>query len=112
MLVGTWDRVRKFRAAARIEDGPATSGVFAHFERDGGAWELVGLDQTAAPAFATEDGGLVAAVREGEDAPVWVVTGTDIEAVREAVDLLSEPALRNHYALAFDGAGPVALPVQ
>jgi hypothetical protein len=112
MLIGTWDRVRRFRAAAQIEEGPATSGVFARFERSGGGWALVGLDQTGAPAFEAEDGGLVAAVREGEDAPIWVVTGTDVDAVRGAVGLLSESDLRDRYAVASGDTTPVALPVQ
>jgi hypothetical protein len=113
LLVGTWDRVRRDRAAAQIEAGPATSGVFARFERSGSGWALVALDHTASPtAHVDENGGLVAAVRHGDDPPTWVVTGTDAGAVREAVELLSESSLRDHYAVAFDGANRVAVPTQ
>ncbi len=111
LLVGTWDQVRRDRAAAQIEDGPATSGVFARFERSRGGWRLVALDQSGGPAFAVaEGGGLVAAVRNGEDPPTWVATGTDPAAVRAAVELLDEETLRDHYALAVNGAESVAVP--
>lgn len=111
LLVGTWDRVRRDRAAAQIEAGPATSGVFARFDRSGSGWTLVALDQTASPSLNLDEGGLVAAVREGDDPPTWVATGTDASAVREAVQILRESALRDHYAVVVGGTNPVPVPV-
>ncbi|HEY3192549.1 MAG TPA: hypothetical protein VGJ61_07180, partial [Solirubrobacterales bacterium] len=57
-------------------------------------------------------GGLVAALRPGDGAPVWVVTGTDSKGVAAAANLLG-PALRDHYAVATQpGAGAIGVPVQ
>jgi hypothetical protein len=112
LLVGPWGRLRRDPAAAQIEGGPATSGVFAEFEpaADRG-WSLVGLDERArvATRFGA-DAGLVAAVRNGEDPPTWLATGGDAAAVRAAVGLLDERDLTGRYAVARDGGSTVALP--
>ena len=49
--------------------------------------------------------GLVAAVREGEEQPTWVVTGTDEAGVEAAVELLDAESLRDHYAVASTAGG-------
>ena len=111
LIVGTWDVVRRDRAAVQLEDGPATSGVFAQFEPEGSGWSLVTLDQTANPVQEVDEGGsLVAAVRDGDSPATWVATGTDPAAVRAAVELLDEATLRDRYAVALDGTEPLAVP--
>ena len=49
------------------------------------------------------DAGLVAAVRDGEDQPTWVVTGTDDAATAAAASLLGPGELEDRYAVAVSG---------
>ena len=113
VLVGPWERMRDDEAAAQIERGPQSSGVFADFEAAGEGWRLVGLDQAGAPALGLAAGsGLVAATRRGSGPPVWVVTGVDTQGVAEAIELLDSDDLADHYAVAAaPESDPVALPV-
>jgi Domain of unknown function (DUF4430) len=113
VLVGPWDALRDDVAAGQLDDGPATSGVFARFERTAGeGFELVVLDERAQPARELGRGsGLVAALRDEESPPTWIVTGTDERGVEAAVELLDSDDLSNRYSVATgpDDA-PVALP--
>jgi len=113
VVVGTWDEVQADSAASLIAQGPATSGVFADFElaADGG-YELVALDAAGETVRGLGEGwGLVAAAREGEQQPTWVVTGTDEAGVDAAVELLDTDSLRDHYAVAATEGLEVPLPV-
>lgn len=113
VLVGPWSRLRQDPAAAQIEKGPQTSGVFADFEAGDGRYVLWGLDETGERAHAFGAGaGLVAATRRGEGPPLWIVTGTSRRGLLAASRSLSEDALRNRYAVAVEGAGETALPLQ
>ena len=88
------------------------SGVFARFV--GTKKPLLELlNQQGQPAGSIgKGGGLIAALREGDGPPTWVVTGTDEKGVAAAANLLG-PALRHHYAVATQpGAGPIGVPVQ
>ncbi len=112
VLVGPWARVRADPVAAQIESGPQTSGVFAGFERRGGAYRLSGLDEGGEEARAFgPDAGLVAATRRFGAPPVWIVSGTSPAGVRAAADLLGVPALRDRYAVAVEGGAQAPLPV-
>ena len=112
VLVGPWAQVRSDPAAAQIERGPQTSGVFAEFHREAGAYRLGGLDEAGDAAADFGPGaGLVAATRRYEDPPVWVVTGTAEEGVRAAAGLLDANDLRDHYALVVDGGKETPLPL-
>jgi hypothetical protein len=112
LLVGPWAQVGDDPAAAELDGGPQRSGVFARFERAGEGYALVGLDQRAQPAVAYRRGaGIVAAVRDGEDPPTWLVTGTDPAGVRAAARLLDPDQLEDRYALLTSGAGVTPLPV-
>ena len=54
----------------------------------------------------------MAATRQGEDAPVWVVTGTDAAGVAPRQPKPSmQLTLRDHFAVAVAAAGVVPLPV-
>lgn len=111
LLVGPWDRVRSDPAAAQLDDGPATSGVFARFETKGGGWNLIALDQRAHEVQALgAGGGLVAGVRLGEDPATWLITGTDAAGVEAAAGLLDPEDLEQRYAVAIDSGSAVALP--
>lgn len=113
VLVGPWARVRNDPAAAQVERGPQTSGVFADFHREGSGYRLVGLNEAgdAAVDFGP-DSGLVAATRRYEEPPVWIVTGASGAGVRAAADLLDANDLRDHYAVATDGGKETPLPVR
>jgi len=113
VLVGPWARVRDDPAAAQLERGPQTSGVFADFRREGAGYRLAGLDEAgdAAVTFGP-DGGLVAATRRYEEPPVWVVTGSSGAGVRAAAGLLDAGDLRDHYAVAVDGSKETPLPLR
>jgi hypothetical protein len=115
VVVGPWEAVREDAAAAQIEDGPAASGVFGDFETDpAGGYELVALDPHGREVDRLGEGaGLVAALRDGEEQPTWVVTGTDEGGVDAAVGLLDEDSLRDRYAVAVESGGEeVALPAR
>ena len=109
VLVGPWSAVRRDPAATQIDDGPATSGVFARFD---GASVLLALDVEANTSSRLGEGaGLVAAVRDGEDPPTWVVTGVDAPGVRAAAAALGEPALEDRYAVVTAADSDETLPV-
>src|SRR4029077_4606667 len=112
VVVGTWSAVRANPTAALLADGPESSGVFAQFV--GTKKPLLELlNQQGQPAGSVgKGGGLIAALRESDGPPTWVVTGTDDKGVAAAASLLG-PALRNHYAVATQpGAGAIGVPVQ
>jgi hypothetical protein len=108
LLVGTWAELRHDEAAAQIDRGPQTSGVFARFEPGG----LVGLDAEAEPAGEPDPGaGLVAALRLGERPVTWVVTGAEPAAVEEAAAALDGDSLADRYAIAVADDEAQPLPV-
>jgi hypothetical protein len=110
VLVGTWEALKGDAAVSQLEKGPGASGVYASFERCGASTGLVVDDDHGRPARRLADGGLVAAVREGEDQPTWVVTGTDADAVTAAAGLLGPDDLRDRYAVAVSGGEAIAAP--
>jgi len=111
VLVGPWKRIHADPVAHVLGDPPSESGVFARLVSTKRTLLDV-LNQQGQPAGSIgKGGGLIAALRPGDDPPTWVVTGTDAKGVAAAAQLLG-PGLRNHYALATQpGAGPIAVPV-
>lgn len=110
VLVGPWDELqRRDRVSQLLADGPKASGVFARFE-DGGR-RLVTLDSRGRDRRTLGAGtGLVAAGRDGDLPPTWVVTGTDAAGVDAAVLALDESALEGKYALAISQDRGLPLP--
>lgn len=112
MLVGTWADIREDEAAAQLDDGPQTSGVFARFEREGSDFGLVPLDLQAEPAGPADPAqGLIAAVRLGERPATWLVTGGDPAAVGRAAASLGSEDLAHRYAVAVGDGEPLPLPL-
>ena len=108
--VAPWSELRGDPAVRGIERGPRVSGVYARFSGGGGTLSL--LDQHGRTGRTLAAGaGLIAATRNGEDAPVWVVTGTDPAGVEHAARAFEEGMLNDRFAVAVTelGAG-VALP--
>jgi hypothetical protein len=107
VLVGTANDVRGSIAAGLIARGPSFSGVFARF--GGGRLEL--LDRHGRVVRTLGAGsGLIAATADGQSAPVWLITGTDVAGVNEAAGALTPSRLRNRFALAIEGSRDVPLP--
>jgi hypothetical protein len=112
ILVGPWDAVRADPAARQIERGPATSGVYATFADCDGAIALTIDDDHGRPVERLDGAGLIAAVRENEDEPTWVVTGTDDDATAGAAAAVGADTLRDRYAVAVDGGEAAAIPAE
>jgi uncharacterized protein DUF4430 len=109
VLVGPWANMASDPVVQGVSRGPRASGIYARFSTDGRT--LTPLDQDGHPGRALSSGaGLVAATRQAEDAPIWLVTGTDEAGVNLAARSLNETMLRNRFAVALTSAGVLALP--
>jgi Domain of unknown function (DUF4430) len=110
LLVGPWAQVAGDLDARSIADGPRASGVYARFSPNGKALTLLDQDGRAARTLSA-GAGLVAATRRGEDAPVWVVTGTDEAGMNLAARAFQQSSLHDRFAVAALAGETVALPV-
>jgi hypothetical protein len=109
VLVGRWSSVRGQEGARTIDEGTRSSGVYARFAAD--ASRLTLLDARGRPARELAAGaGLIAATRHAEDAPVWVVTGTDAGGVELAAQAFRTSALHDRFAVAVTSAGVLPAP--
>jgi Domain of unknown function (DUF4430) len=109
VAVAPWNVVVGDPIAEQIEHGPSASGVYARFSSNGGTLTL--LDQDGASTRElTAGAGLIAAVRSGTDAPVWVVTGTDPAGMTIAARAFSTHTLEHRFAVAISSTGPISLP--
>jgi hypothetical protein len=118
ILVGKWTDVRKDIAARTLEQGPATSGVFAKPDAAGTKFDL--LDAEGATVRSLGPGsGLIAATQlpshsdeeKEQERPTWIVTGTDDVGVAAAAAAMNEEQLANRFALAIESGRGVALPL-
>ena len=108
VIVGPWSELRGVIAARLIARGPASSGVYARFA--GGALQL--LDPRGRVVRTLSAGaGLIAATADQSSEPTWLVTGTDATGVSAAAAALTPARLRDHFALAVQGATDVPVPV-
>jgi len=111
VLVGPLSALSGDPSVKVIAQGPRSSGVYARFTGDGGALELLDADGHTVRTLGA-GAGLVAATRYREEAPVWIVSGTDLAGVSRAAAALDEASLRDKFALALEGSGTtVALPL-
>jgi hypothetical protein len=108
LLVGPWSVLRGDPAAHQIELGPRSSGVYARFTASGATLMLLD-EQGAVARTLTAGAGLVAATRYAEEAPTWMITGTDSAGVELAAHALDTATLARRFALAL-APGGVALP--
>jgi Domain of unknown function (DUF4430) len=110
LIVGPWRSVVLDPGTQSIEDGPGKSGVYARFAPDGSSLAL--LDPNGHVVRTLGAGaGLIAATRQTEEAPVWVVTGTDEAGLDRAAEALDEQSLEDHFAVAVAPQGTVPVPV-
>lgn len=117
--VGEWNELKDTPEGRRLARGPDTSGVFARFEAtpvspDGPAssWGLVGQNERGEDVrdFGPE-AGLVAAMRRGEEPPVWLVTGGSDRGVEMAAVALTRQDLERRYAAVVSDGRVSSLPV-
>jgi hypothetical protein len=109
VLVGRWSSIRRQEGARTIEEGTRSSGVYARFSPDGRRLTLLDAGGRAAGELLAGTG-LIAATRHAEDAPVWVVTGTDSAGVELAARALEASALRDRFAVALGHGGVLPVP--
>ncbi len=110
VLVGPWNAVSGDPAAHQIESGPRASGVYARFSASGSTLTLLN-EQGAVARTLTSGAGLIAATRYAEEAPLWVITGTDAAGVELAAHAFDQAALANRFALALaPGGGALPAP--
>ena len=108
VLVGPWKQVKSGPGTAAIEQGPRASGVYARFSSTGATLTL--LDEQGQPARVLGAGaGLIAAISFGEEAPQWVVTGTDAAGVEAAARAFDQATLEHRFAVVI-APGGAALP--
>jgi hypothetical protein len=110
VVVGRWSDLRGQLDAALIERGPRASGVYATFSSDGSSLQL--LDEHGHVVRSLGSGaGLVAATRDSQSQPTWLITGTDRAGVMAAARALTVRRLHLHFAVAVDGNGDIPVPV-
>jgi hypothetical protein len=110
VVVGGWPEVRRDVAAQKIERGPASPASTP-------GWGPTG----AGSCCSTTAGGrcgrsgraavLVAATATGDQAPTWIVTGTDDVGVAAAAAAIDEDRLKDRFALAIEAGRGIDLPV-
>lgn len=111
VLVGPLSAISGDPAVKVIAQGPRSSGVYAYFTARGSTLGLLDADGHSVRKLGA-GAGLVAATRYREQAPVWIVTGTDLAGVARAAEALDETSLRHRFALAVEASGAkVALPL-
>jgi hypothetical protein len=112
VVVGTWRQIHSEIAAELVAHGPSASGVYARFSgARGDALQLLNPRGQVARTLGA-GAGLIAATADTTSVPTWMITGTDPAGVLAAARALTPQALRDHFALAVDGATrlPVPLP--
>lgn len=112
IVVGTWREIHGEVAAELIAHGPGASGVYARFSGPGGdALQLLDADGHVTRTLGA-GAGLIAATADTSSVPTWMITGTDAAGVLAAARALTPQALRDHFALAVDGATRIPVPTQ
>jgi Domain of unknown function (DUF4430) len=112
LVVARWPEARIVRGGSTLEEGPETSGVFARFDEDGHALELLDEDGEVARTVRPGDGtALVAALRPRAEELLWLVTSLDAKGLAAGVDALEEDLLRDAFAVAVTGREVEKLPL-
>jgi len=109
VAVAPWAEIEDDPQVQGIERGPSSSGVFARFSAAGSTLTL--LDENGRSVSTLSAGaGLIAATSIGENAPVWVITGTDAQGVEGAARAFDSATLHNRFAVAVSPSATIALP--
>ena len=108
--VGRWADLRKEPATRELEKGPQASGVYARPSAAGDSIALLDPRGRVERRIGA-GGGLVAATALRDEAPTWIITGTDAVGLAAAAAQLEPDALRNHFAIAVEDGRAVPLPL-
>jgi hypothetical protein len=95
--------------AQGLEHGPHENGIYARFSANGSELALLNENGGVAQTL-TAGAGLIAATRQGEEAPTWVITGTDNAGVELAARAFDETTLEHRFAVAIAPGATIALP--
>lgn len=108
VLVGPVGEIDFEGAVRALAEGPQTSGVYARLTGS----SLTTLDESGTPVHKYGAGaGLIAATQQGNEPPLWIVTGTDPAGAALAARHFNAATLRDRFAVALTPQGPQALPV-
>ena len=107
---GRWADLRKEPATRELEKGPQASGVFARPSAAGDSIALLDPRGRVERRIGA-GGGLVAATALRDEAPTWIITGTDAVGLAAAAAQLEPDALRNRFAIAVEDGRAVPLPL-
>ena len=109
VAVAPWRAIAGEEGPHELSEGPRVSGVYARFSANGKSLTLLNEGGAATQRLGA-GAGLVAATRIREEAPVWVVTGTDEAGVASAARAFDAATLDDRFAVAVDSSGALALP--
>ncbi|HEX4482291.1 MAG TPA: DUF4430 domain-containing protein [Solirubrobacteraceae bacterium] len=109
VAVAPWRAIAGEEGPHELSQGPHVSGVYARFAANGETLALLDEGGVAKQQLGAGTG-LIAATRIREEAPVWVVTGTDEAGVALAARAFDAASLRDHFAIAVEPSGVLALP--
>jgi hypothetical protein len=111
VVVGTWNEVEGQLVATIVDHGPSASGIYARFTRGGASLQLLNargqVVRTLGPGA-----GLIAATRDSQSEPTWLITGADAAGVTAAARALNAGALKDHFAVAVASGRVTALPTK
>jgi Domain of unknown function (DUF4430) len=109
VVVGPWRAVSSAQGTQAIAGGPRSSGIYARFSADGATLALLNERGSVARTIGA-GAGLIAATRYAEEAPLWIVSGTDDAGVEAAAHAFEQADLHDRFALAL-APGDVMLAV-
>ena len=110
--VGTWRDIKGELAATLVEHGPGASGIYARFTGPGGSsLQLLNPKGQVVRTLGAR-AGLIAATGQSATGTVWLITGTDAAGVSAAAAALTPARLRDHFALAVQGARNLPVPLE
>jgi hypothetical protein len=110
VVVGTWHDIRDELAATLLNQGPASSGVFARFEGDARATlEVLNSDGVRARTLSSP-AGLVTALAQAGAPPTWLVVGTNAAGTTAAAGAFTSSRLHDRLALAVTGGRDIPVP--
>jgi uncharacterized protein DUF4430 len=108
VIVARFDVAAQVRSAGALRTGPASTGVYARFDKSGlSLLDAAGRSVRQAPPGT----GLVAATQQASQAITWLITGVDGAGVERAASALDPGTLRGAFAVAATPSGVVRLPV-
>jgi hypothetical protein len=109
VVVGTWKEIEGELVATLVDHGPSASGIYARFTDGGAMLQLLDAQGRVVRTLGAASG-LVAATRDTQSEPTWLITGTDAAGVTAAARALTPALLRRRFAAAVSGSDTFALP--